>query len=237
MSRTLPVATAGTARDRTATRRWPHSLPPPLPPLLAAVAAIVALVAVAVTAVVTTAASADAHSELVASAPQAGAVVGRQTDRLVLVFGEPVDAGTAQVVVLGPGDTDAVSGPPVVTGSTVEVPLHLVRAGAHRATYRVVSADGHPVVGAVRFAVRARPIRVAGAGSGDEGELATAAPARADGLLGGTALTSPEQTTAPEASGTLAFAGAAAAAVVLLPALTLVVGRRRRGRSERRAGG
>lgn len=232
MSTTLPVATASSARDRTASRRWPRALPP----LLAAVTAIVATLAVAVTAVVTTAASADAHSELVASAPQAGATVGRQTDRLVLVFGEPVDAGSAQVVVLGPGDSDAVSGRPVVTGSTVEVPLHLVRAGAHRATYRVVSADGHPVVGEVRFAVRTRPTGAGGGGSVGEDEPSATAPARADDVLSATAVTSPEQTTAPAASRTLVAAGAAAAAVILLPALTLVAGRRRRGRSGPRAG-
>jgi len=232
MSMTLPVTSASSAGSCAATR-----LAPRLATVIAVILSTTAVAVAAAVALVTTAATAHAHSELVGSTPQPGATVGRRTDRLVLVFGEPVDPTTAQVVVEDLQGHDAVVGRPVVTGGSVEVPLHLVRSGAHRATYRVVSADGHPVVGEVRFAVRARPTRADGAGSGDEGEPATTARARADDVLGATAVTSPEQTTAPAAAGTLAFAGSAAAAVVLLPALTLVVGRRRRGRSERRAGG
>lgn len=111
---------------------------------------------------------AQAHSELVASTPQAGDTVGLDTDRLVLVFSDPLTPGQAQVLVRDGAGKDVAAGAPRLDGPTLEVPLRLHRAGPHTVAYRVLSTDGHTVVGELDFAVRGRP---------DAGRSADADPA------------------------------------------------------------
>lgn len=108
---------------------------------------------------------AHAHTEMVASSPAQDDVVGIDTERLVLVFSDTLATGSSQVVVLDEAESDAVVGAPAVTGSTLEVPLELRSPGRHDVTYRVVSTDGHALVGDFRFTV----------GSGRSGDLTAAA--------------------------------------------------------------
>jgi copper resistance protein C len=101
------------------------------------------------------AAPARAHNELVASVPADGARAEAAPSRVELVFDRDVRPEAA-VVVTGPDGADHAGGNPQVAGSTVTVPLRpLGRAGTYEAAYRVVSADGHPIAGTIRFAAPA----------------------------------------------------------------------------------
>lgn len=94
-----------------------------------------------------------AHSDLVGSTPRDGDSVSLRTDRLVLVFADDLLPGSEQVVVRDPAGEDVVAGTPSVTGGTLEVPIHLPTPGLHLVTYRVLSGDGHAVVGELSFDV------------------------------------------------------------------------------------
>lgn len=94
-----------------------------------------------------------AHSDLVGSTPRDGDTVSLRTDRLVLVFGDDLLPGSEQVVVRDAAGEDVVAGTPSVTGGTLEVPLDLSAPGPHLVTYRVLSGDGHAVVGELSFDV------------------------------------------------------------------------------------
>ncbi len=96
---------------------------------------------------------AHAHSGLLGSTPTAGDTVTLDSDRLVLMFSEELAAGSSQVTVLDEQALDTVSGDPHVTGPSLEVPLALRSEGRHEVTYRVVSGDGHVIVGDFEFVV------------------------------------------------------------------------------------
>lgn len=93
---------------------------------------------------------AAAHTRLVRSLPGAdGTVAG--PDKVGLVFSEPVRAKPLTVVVADAGH-GSYAGTPRVTGSTVTVPLaDALPAGRYTVSYRVVSADGHPVADTFGF--------------------------------------------------------------------------------------
>ncbi|MCD7109336.1 copper resistance protein CopC/CopD [Rhizobium sp. DKSPLA3] len=98
--------------------------------------------------------NAFAHAQLVASDPADGAVLEASPHQIVLTFSEPVDplvfrlsdpAGQVDVLpVAGSG-----SG---VTRLVVALPAGLV-AGTHSLSWRVTSADGHPIGGGLLFSV------------------------------------------------------------------------------------
>lgn len=96
---------------------------------------------------------AQAHAELLGASPEDGSVLDAPPEVVELLFNEPVQLveGAAR---LFPGD-----GTPVVldartvdTTVTVSLPAGL-DDGAYTLAYRVVSADGHPVGGAITFQV------------------------------------------------------------------------------------
>lgn len=94
-----------------------------------------------------------AHSVLVSSDPAKDASLASAPAAVTLVFNEPLDRGFTELAVLGPdGTSHWEGGPPVVTGEKLSAPLRaLGSAGVYTVKYRVVSADGHPVSGAVPF--------------------------------------------------------------------------------------
>jgi copper transport protein len=103
------------------------------------------------------AAPASAHAALVASDPAADAVVPEAPNRITLTFSESVSLVPGKIQVLDPNGVRADKGQPAVSGNTVTVPL---REGATRGTYlvsyRVISADSHPVAGAITYSVGER---------------------------------------------------------------------------------
>lgn len=98
-----------------------------------------------------------AHNELVSAMPPDGAALDRAPREVRLVFAEPVNPRLTQVAVTdGQGQRIAV---PAATSNGVQVvqPLTLPGPGRYAVSYRVVSRDGHPVGGVVRFTVSTAP--------------------------------------------------------------------------------
>ncbi len=95
---------------------------------------------------------ASAHSALVGSDPADGSSTASGPTTVALTFNEAVQPGFTTVTVVGPGGNQWQAGPPTEDGSVVTVPVRpLGPAGEYTVGYRVLSADSHPVQGAVRF--------------------------------------------------------------------------------------
>lgn len=117
------------------------------------------------------AAPASAHAALVASDPANGTIVPDAPNKITLTFSESVQLISGKIQVLAPDGSRADQGEPQAAAGTVAIPL---RAGGSRGTYlvsyRVVSADSHPVAGSFTFSVGAAstpPTEAAGAESVD----------------------------------------------------------------------
>ena len=97
-----------------------------------------------------------AHAALTSTTPADGSTVAT-ADEVVLSFTDEIGADFLQVVVEGP-DGDETDGDPRAEGRDVVQPLVTdLPAGEHTVTYRVVSADGHPVSGSVTFTTTEEP--------------------------------------------------------------------------------
>ncbi|GAA3337535.1 hypothetical protein GCM10020358_14150 [Amorphoplanes nipponensis] len=114
---------------------------------------------------------ASAHAALVASDPAGGTIVPDAPNKVTLTFSESVQLITGKIQVLAPDGSRADQGDPQAAGGSVVIPL---RSGGGRGTYlvsyRVVSADSHPVAGSLTFSVGAAstpPTETAGADSVD----------------------------------------------------------------------
>jgi copper resistance protein C len=99
---------------------------------------------------------AAAHDELISSTPENGAVLDTQPDEVTLTFSATVmDIGATTQVLDGEG-TDWAAGAPVLSGSQVSIPLRDgMPDGDYQLGWRVVSSDGHPIEGTLKFSVAA----------------------------------------------------------------------------------
>ncbi|MCZ2857757.1 copper resistance CopC/CopD family protein [Blastococcus sp. VKM Ac-2987] len=110
-----------------------------------------------------TAGPAAAHATLVATEPGEGARVDAAPGEVTLRFSEGVALGAGYARVLGADQQRVDTGSASVDGDEVTIPLRSdLPDGGYLVTYRVISADSHPVSGAFSFAV-------------GDGELLTAA--------------------------------------------------------------
>jgi hypothetical protein len=122
---------------------------------------------------------AAAHDTLVASDPANGASLSSGPQRVMLTFDQPVNRGFNTITVTGPGGTAWATGEVTVSGNTLSsAVLPLGPAGDYVVGYRIVSADGHPVTGTVRFRLTqpgtgtpAPPTTAAAAAGGSEGGM------------------------------------------------------------------
>lgn len=114
-----------------------------------------------------TASPAQAHDALVSTSPADGATVATPPEEVVLTFNEPALAVGTQLVVRGP-DGPVQRGKPRLVDATVRQAIATGSpAGRYTVTWRVTSADGHPVSGTFSFTATA-------AGSGVPSPSATA---------------------------------------------------------------
>lgn len=142
------------------------------------------LVALTLALLVVFAAPALAHDELVSSSPPNGATLTRLPSTVTLYFEEPPVAGFTHVIVTGPDGVLVSSGTPVTRGSQVSVPLpHSSATGSYSIAYRIMSDDGHPVAGTVRFSLGTGP-----ATAGFTSRRPASRPVLLAGLLGGAAV-------------------------------------------------
>lgn len=104
--------------------------------------------------VVATASPVAAHASLVSVDPADGAVLDASPATVRLTFTERVSTGLGGVRVLGPDGADVQVGAARTDGSQVEVDLRPdLPDGTYVVTFRVISADGHPVRGGSVFGV------------------------------------------------------------------------------------
>jgi len=104
-----------------------------------------------------TAPSADAHAILKSSSPAAGAVLGKAPGSVLLRFSEPIETSLGAIQVIGP-DGGRVDRGDLLRPAGGEVGVELegdLPEGSYTIAYRVISADTHPVSGAVVFSIGA----------------------------------------------------------------------------------
>jgi copper transport protein len=104
-----------------------------------------------------TAPAAGAHATLKSTSPVAGAVLDKAPDRVLLRFSEPIETSLGAIQVLGP-DGRRVDAGDLLRPSPQEAGIRLagdLPKGSYTVAYRIVSADTHPVSGAVVFSVGA----------------------------------------------------------------------------------
>jgi copper transport protein len=117
---------------------------------------LVGVTAAAITLIAVGASPAYAHAELQTTDPQAGAVYDAAPKNVTLRYSEPVEASLGAVRLYdGEGDRIDTGTPshPDGDGSAVRVDLPGLRDGSYVVTWRVLSADAHPVRGAFTFQV------------------------------------------------------------------------------------
>ena len=113
--------------------------------------------AIAATALGALAPAAGAHATLEQTHPERGAVLETPPNEVSLGFDEPVEAAFGALRVFDGKGKQVKTGPLRRPGDkstelAVSLPASLPQ-GAYTATYRVVSADGHPVSGGLTFQV------------------------------------------------------------------------------------
>lgn len=112
---------------------------------------------------------ASAHAALVRTSPAADAVLASAPAEVVLTFSEPVRAVAGKVRVIGPDGERADAGEPTAAGEVLTIPLGPGGArGTYVVSFRVISADSHPVAGGYSYAVGAPSTTPPTAGADDE---------------------------------------------------------------------
>ncbi|MET7417449.1 copper resistance protein CopC [Dactylosporangium sp. NPDC005555] len=95
---------------------------------------------------------ASAHAIIERTAPVAGTVVDQMPGEITLTFSEPVRIVADKIRVIAPDGSRADTGKPVARDTELVIP---VRSGGPKGTYlvsyRVISADSHPVSGGYSF--------------------------------------------------------------------------------------
>lgn len=96
--------------------------------------------------------TATAHSGLESSNPADGSVVTEAPAAITLTFNEPLLDDADSISLNAADGTNITSAKVQPNGSSIELPWPAeLSAGAYQAAFRVVSADGHPVTGAISF--------------------------------------------------------------------------------------
>ncbi|WP_091201796.1 copper resistance CopC/CopD family protein [Micromonospora narathiwatensis] len=99
---------------------------------------------------------ASAHAVLVSTSPTASAVVPNAPAEVVLTFSEGVRKVPGKIRVIAPDGSRADRGEPTFNGTVVTIPVDPSGArGTYLVSYRVISADSHPVSGAFTYSVGA----------------------------------------------------------------------------------
>ncbi|WP_019871038.1 copper resistance CopC/CopD family protein [Salinispora oceanensis] len=99
---------------------------------------------------------ASAHAVLVSSSPASSAVVPDAPTEVVLTFSESVRKVPGKTRVIAPDGSRADRGEPSFDGAVVVIPVDPNSGrGTYLVSFRVISADSHPVSGAFTYSVGA----------------------------------------------------------------------------------
>ena len=96
---------------------------------------------------------AHAHANLVSTDPDEGAVLAEAPSSLTLTFDEPVDLSAESVRLYDATGTAVAEDARSVDDQVVVTPDERLGRGTYVLTFRVVSADGHPIAGSLSFSV------------------------------------------------------------------------------------
>jgi copper resistance protein C len=155
----------------------------------------------------------------------------------VLEFSQPVQTEFGQVAVLDDAGTHHERGGLQIVGAIVTQSLDTLAPGAYQISYRVGSADGHPITGTLTFTIASAPAAEATpSGPQTTNPLSSPDPTSADPHDGMDHADHPVETTTPAAesaaagssSGALLFAGGGIAVAAVLGAVLYVALDRRR---------
>ena len=118
---------------------------------------------------IVTAGPASAHASLISTDPGEGSRVQEVPVAVTLEFSEGVSLGAGYARVLDSGGERVDAGTAAVDGGVLTIPLRRgLPDDGYLVTYRVISADSHPIAGAYSFVVGdGELVPTAGAGSGD----------------------------------------------------------------------
>ncbi|WP_184533973.1 copper resistance CopC/CopD family protein [Micromonospora polyrhachis] len=151
-----------------AKNRWP-----------ARVAATFGLLVMALALLVAPGTPASAHAVLASSSPVPDTVLSSAPAEVVLTFSEPVRQVPGKIRVLGPDGSRVDRGEPTFDGALVRIPVDPGGArGTYLVSYRVISADSHPVAGGYTYSVGApsTPPADSDTGSAVDSVVAVAVP-------------------------------------------------------------
>ncbi len=172
---------------------------------------------------------ASAHNALISTDPADGSTVATAPEQITLVFNEPGQALGSEIVVTAPDGTVVSDGAvQLVDASVTQALTGDLPAGAYSVTWRVTSADGHPIDGSFTFTAEAATTVGADPGASAEPEMTTQAedPAAteepSDQSTVSVTATAPADAAAEDEDAGLA-AGAIVALVVGVLALAAVV--------------
>lgn len=200
-------------------------------------AARLAVLAALAAGVVLSASPAGAHSSLIGSTPEDGAVLSEAPDEVVLEFDEQAQPDFSQVAVLDAEENHYEDGDPETEGATVTQAVTDLPAGDYRVSFRVGSSDGHPVTGVVAFTVERREdVGAADEPATDEeaaDEEAADEPAGADGTEPASGSGSEDDEAAEDEDGTpMAPVVATVAAIAVVGVAGVLLLRRRPGTAD-----
>ncbi len=105
---------------------------------------------------VSPASPASAHAALLETQPQSGAVLADAPKEAVLTFSEPVRIVPGKIHIIGPDGQPVDGGKPTTEGPRLHIPMKSTTVhGSYLISYRVISADSHPVSGGIPFSIGA----------------------------------------------------------------------------------
>jgi len=118
------------------------------------------LVVVALGVVLGPAGPASAHAALLTSNPAPGSIIGSSPSEITVTFSEAVTPVPGRIQVLAP-DGKRISGTATTKGAVLHIPVRTADRplGTYLVSYRVISADSHPVAGGLTFSVGAPSAR------------------------------------------------------------------------------
>lgn len=117
---------------------------------------LLAIAAGALAALAQPASPASAHAVLASSNPAANAVLSAAPTEVVLTFSESVRKVPDRIRVIGPDGERVDQGDARFDGAVVTIPVRQTDAqGTYLVSYRVISADSHPVAGGFTYSVGA----------------------------------------------------------------------------------
>jgi copper transport protein len=113
--------------------------------------------------------AASAHAVLVRSNPTQGTVLDTEPAQVTITFNEPIRAVVDKIRVTGPDGKRADAGKATASEKDLKIPLAAGGPkGTYLVSYRIISADSHPVAGGYTFSVgqvTGTPTATAGGGT------------------------------------------------------------------------